>query len=144
MQRNKNKTESIKLASLMFMIGRLIRDEVHKKQRQMACSVLHFQTLRYVKEHNRPLMRDVAAYLLITPPAATLLIDALVKDKLLTRIIDHKDRRVVRLVITKRGSAILTRGMRDVTQKLASVFSVLNDKEKHGLVGLLEKVTGHQ
>ena len=127
----------------MFVIGRLIRDEGRIKQPQ-TCSVLHFQTLQYVKEHSRPFMRDVAGYLLITPPAATLLIDGLVKEKLLKRVVDRNDRRAVRIVITKKGDALLVHCMKSVTRKLEKVFSVLSEKERRDLIVTLEKVVKNQ
>jgi DNA-binding MarR family transcriptional regulator len=133
----------MELASLIFMIGRLMRDGARTKKPR-TCSVLHFQTLQYVKERRRPLMRDVAGYLLITPPAATLLIETLVKEKLLKRIIDRNDRRAVRVLITKKGNALLAHCMKGVTQKLVAVFSVLSEKERRELVVLLEKVVENQ
>ncbi len=141
MKRAGDRHEASRLAVLMFTIGRLTREGFHKKNRtKPACSLLHLQTLRYVKEKKRPLMRDVAEFLFITPPAATFLIDGLVKEGLLARIIDSEDRRTVRLRITAAGNELFTRASRDAMREIAEVFSVLGAKERSELVALLEKV----
>lgn len=142
----KHTRDGTKIVSLMFAIGRRIREDEHKKQKRRkgkqsaAFSMLHFQTLRYVKEKERPFMRDVAGYLCVTPPAATLLIDGLVKEKLLTRSLDPKDRRTVRVSLALQGKKFLARGIRAKTQKLRMAFTSLTEKERTAFVAILEKV----
>ena len=94
-----------------------------------------------MQEHERPLMHDVAGYLCVTPPAATLLIDGLVKDgRFLVRSFDKKDRRLYgwRSPV---GEAFLGRGIRNKMNKLKQLFAVLTPKERAALVALLEKVS---
>lgn len=142
MKRITNQKDAARLAANFFVIGRLMKEGFQRRNRvKPTCSLLHLQTLRYVKEERRPLMRDVAQFLFVTPPAATLLIDGLVKEGLLARIIDAKDRRAVRLRITKTGNALFVRASREAQTEIAEVFSVLDGKEQTMLVGLLEKVT---
>ena len=117
-----------------------MRDELHKKGHKFPFSFLHVQTLRYIKEKKQPFMRDVAKYLLITPPATTLLVDGLVKDGLLARIVDKHDRRAVRIRATKKGEALLARGARNAAQTFAKIFSPLSAKERDQFAALLAKV----
>lgn len=124
-----------RILSLIFAIGRRMRDDEHY-------SMLHFHTLRYIEREKRPSMHDVAHYLRVTPPAATLLVDGLVKDKLIKRALDTRDRRAVRLSLTSRGKLFLTRGIQKKVKKLKSVFSVLTQKEQAQLATILEKVAG--
>ena len=124
----------------MFVIGRRMRDEMKQAPAKTGCSWIHFEALRYVEDNGRPLMRDVAAHFSITPPAATLLIDGLVANKLLRRIIDAKDRRAVRIGLTPKGKLMLTRGIQDRMKKMKEVFSLLDAKEHAELVRILEKL----
>ena len=141
MKRITHSADTARLASQFFVIGRLMKEGFQKRSRiKPTCSLLHLQTLRYVKEEKRPLMRDVAKFLSVTPPAATLLIDGLVKEGLLARIIDRKDRRAVRLRITSAGNGVFARNSHEAQAQLAEIFSVLDDKERSTLVSLLEKV----
>ncbi len=127
-------SRNVKILSLLFCIGRRLRDE------RRAYSMLHFHTLRYVQEEGRPFMHDVACYLCVTPPAATLLIDGLIKDKLLARSFDKKDRRAVHVTLTARGKAFLTQGIRKKAVQLKKMFAVLTPKERATFVAILEKI----
>lgn len=127
-------SDNTKIFSLLFSIGRRMRDG---KQR---FSMLHFQTLRYIKEQGKPFMQDVARHLCVTPPAATLLIEGLVKDGLVSRSFDKKDRRVVHLALTKEGKAFLARGIRARMKKLTQLFAVLTRTERATFTAILEKI----
>ncbi len=129
--------ESAKIFSLLFAIGRKMRGDKGGKRKY---SILHFQTLRYIKEKDQPLIHDVAGYLCVTPPAATLLVEGLVKDKLVSRSFDKKDRRAVRLALTGRGKTFLAGAIRERTGKLKQFFSVLTSKERAALIAILEKI----
>ena len=127
----------------MFLIGRQMRDEVDKKEKG-SYSMLHFETLRYIEQHGKPSMRDVAGYFRVTPPAATLLIDGLVKNSYLTRTVDKKDRRGIRVALTAKGKQLLARGIKTRVEKIKSIFSILNAKESDELVRILEKISKQQ
>ena len=131
---------SSQLLSLMFVIGRRMRDEMKATDAKNGFSWLHFETLRYVREAGKPLMRDVAANFSITPPAATLLIDGLVTDKMLRRIVDPRDRRVVRVALTPKGRQVIERGIEQRAKKIKELFSVLNAKEHIELIRILKKI----
>lgn len=123
-----------KILSLMFAIGRRMR---HEREQY---SMLHFYTLRYIEGQGKPFMHDVAAHLCITPPAATLLIDGLVKDKMIIRSFDKKDRRAVRVALTERGKRFLAHGTRKKMRALNNIFSILTIKEQKQLIAILEKI----
>jgi len=103
-------------------------------------SWLHFEALRYVRDHGRPTMRDIAAHFSITPPAATLLVEGLVANRMLRRIVEAKDRRTVRVALTAKGKTYLDAGVRYRTKKIKEMFSVLNEKEYEELVRILQKI----
>lgn len=134
-------SDSENILSLMFAIGRRMRDEGQNGKHSFSSSMLHFQTLRYVQEQGRPFMHDVAGYLCVTPPAATLMIDGLVKDKLLSRSLYAKDRRAVRVTITKHGKTFLAQGIRKKANKLKKIFSVLTPRERAQFITILEKIS---
>jgi DNA-binding MarR family transcriptional regulator len=135
---------SSKLISLLFVIGRRMRDEMKRNNGQNASSWLHFETLRYVSENGKPLMRDVATYFSITPPAATLLIDGLVASKMLKRVVGPKDRRTVRVAITSRGKQVMEQGIRERMKKIKELFAVLTAREHEELVSILTKMAAYK
>ena len=118
-----------------------MREEMKDNPKINGYSWVHLETLRYVDEHGKPLMRDVASHFSITPPAVTLLVDGLVANKMLRRILDPKDRRAIRIALTPKGKQILTRGLNERVAKLKEMFSVLNAKEHVELTRILQKIT---
>lgn len=134
--------DNAKIFSLLFTIGRHMRDGKHDGKRGGAptFSMLHFHTLRYIEEQGRPLMQDVAHHLCVTPPAATLLVEGLVRDGLVVRVYDKKDRRAVRLGLAKKGKTLLSRGIRTRMEQLTRLFSVLTKSERAAFIAILKKI----
>lgn len=85
-------------------------------------------------------MCEVAGYLCVTPPAATLLIDSLVRERLLSRAVDPKDRRAVHLSLTERGKKLLTKGTRARLRTIEDMVVALTPREKEQFVATLEKM----
>ncbi len=127
------------IVSLLFGIGRKMRDGEGEAPRY---AMLHFHALRYIEGKGKPLMRELAAFLRVTPPAATLLVEGLVKDGLLARSLDVKDRRAVRIMLTQKGKTFLAQGIRKKMRTLKKLFSVLSPKEHDQLIALLRKIGG--
>lgn len=128
------------LVSLMVIIGRCLRDSKGKSKNVSPGSFLQFITVRYIDEAGKPLMSDVARYFNITPPAATLLVDGLVRQKLIVRIFDSHDRRAVRLAVTSPGRKLLDYGIKGMAGQLRKIFSVLSATEQKQLLGILRKM----
>ncbi len=128
------------LVSHMFIMGRLMRDRMHRKVRNGQCTLLEFETIKYVKDTGQPHMRDVAKTFHVTPPAATLMIDTLVKEKLLSRVLDPKDRRSVRVAITPKGKQLLERGVANKIREMKKLFGVLTPAERTHFVAAIKKI----
>ncbi len=134
------------LVSLVFAMGRVVRDKVQTKEDDGngSChSLLGFEVLRYVEEAGRPHMRDVARHFHVTPPSATLMVDGLVKGKMLRRILDPKDRRSVRLALTPRGKKAILQGMANKVKGLTEMFKVLTPSERLHFAAMLRKVVAN-
>lgn len=125
--------------SLIFSVSRMIKEK-YRNERQENISGVKLETLRYIKE-NKPLMKDIAEYLSVAPPPATSLINHLVEAKLVERIRDGNDRRIVRMNITSFGEKKFTQGMTMVADRMKKVLSPLNASEKENLIKILEKIS---
>jgi DNA-binding MarR family transcriptional regulator len=124
----------------MFIIGRRMREEMKQNEKIGGASWIHFEALRYIDEQSKPLMSDVAAHFSITRPAATLLVDGLVKNKMLRRIVDPRDRRAVRVALTPKGKQVLAQGIKQRVKKITELFSVLDTNEHAELIRILNKI----
>jgi DNA-binding MarR family transcriptional regulator len=128
------------LVSHMFIMGRLMRDRMHRNVSNQQCTLLEFEALKYIKDTGRPHMREIARTFHVTPPAATLMIDGLVKAKLLARVLDPKDRRSVRVAVTPKGKQLLERGITNKVREMKKVFGILTPAERTHFVGVLKKI----
>jgi DNA-binding MarR family transcriptional regulator len=125
--------------SLIFSVSRMIKEK-YRDERRENISGVKLETLRYIKEE-KPFMKDIAEYLSIAPPSATSLVNYLVEAKLVERIQDESDRRIVRMNITSLGEKIFKQGMEMVAERMKKVLASLNASEKENLIKILEKIS---
>lgn len=133
MQQNTNILESI------FTLSRLMKEGMRYNTNIMHLSLLQIQALVFLKHSNNAQMSDVANYFKIELPSATSLINKLVKDGLVKRATDEKDKRLVRIALTEKGTELLSNAMKERNKKMSDILSSLTDDEKVSFLKLLEK-----
>jgi DNA-binding MarR family transcriptional regulator len=126
------------IVDLMSTIRNLTHERIADKKVNKV-SFLQLITLRYIKEE-KPLMKDIADFLTITPPSATSFVETLCQAGLAARLEDPADRRAVRIAITKKGEEILTAGLEVMTRKMRKVLEKLSQSEQESLVKILQKI----
>jgi DNA-binding MarR family transcriptional regulator len=94
--------------------------------------------IRYMQTPVTP--TDVANWLDRNPNGISMLIDRMVKDGLVSRIRDLRDRRSVRLEITEKGNEILDHATFIGWQLIEKILSAVQEEELSLLTDLLEKV----
>ena len=127
-----------RLIPLIFAVRKMTNDQIAQEGRR-AGSFLQAVTLKYIKAY-KPLMKEVADFLAITPPSATSLVDTLVNAGLVTRSRPDTDRRVVRLEITEAGEVCLSGMMGALETRLRKSLEVLTEEERWQLEGILSKI----
>ncbi|MFA6322073.1 MAG: MarR family winged helix-turn-helix transcriptional regulator [Candidatus Buchananbacteria bacterium] len=132
-----DKIHNDELISLFFSTGRLIHDRFKEERGQLNISVLQRETLKFIKENKNPLMKEVADYLCITRPSATVLIDNLAKMKLIRRLPDSHDRRQTRLEATEKVERIICQGK----DKFLNLLSSLDEADQRNLIKILKKLS---
>ena len=137
--KNNNKTIE-QIISLFFTTSRLIYKQSKGKDRPDFFSFLQLETLGYVKDNKKPLMKEVAGFLSITPPSATPLINRLVRLGMLERCFDKNDRRAIRLSITPKGQKMLKKEIEKISIQMQKTLVRLNHKEQKNLAEILQKV----
>lgn len=128
-----------KIISLIFITRRVLHEQL-KNQTGKNFSFLQIATLRQIRE-KKPLMKELSDFLAITPPSATSLVNILVKAKLIKRIADADDRRIVRIEITKNGEIQLKKCQERMTKNMQERLEKLTDKEQKDLIKILTKIT---
>lgn len=140
-----NQTRGVnQLVELLFKTGQLIREHTKPSEKLSLASFAQLHIMQFVAmaDNKKPInMSAIANHLNITPPSATSLVNNLVKNKDLKRISDTKDRRIVRLELTRRGLKALARGRAQLIKRMEVVFSVLNQKEQNQMISILQKIS---
>ena len=86
-------------------------------------------------------MSDLSNEFEISMPAATVLVDRLVRLRYITRMRDDKDRRIVRLELTEKGRDIITIGVMERKSAMRKVFEVLTIDERKSYLNILTKLS---
>ena len=86
-------------------------------------------------------MKDVADFLGVSPPSATSLVNTLAKSELIYREADETDRRIVRIVISKKGKKFLEAHKKKMAEKMRANISRLSTEEQQQLKKILEKIS---
>ena len=127
------------IISLIVSTKRMLHEqkEPHKGKN---CSFLHLISLGYIQQ-SKPLMKEVAGFLGITPPSATSLMNNLAKSELIYREADKDDRRIVRIIISKKGEKFLEAHKSVMAEKMRTNLSRLSVEEQKQLEKILEKIS---
>ena len=127
-------------ASLFFAVRRVVRTTLAKGKKYDPTTWLHVETMKFIADHDKPKMKDLADYLSITAPSATSLVSGLVKSALVTCDTDRRDRRTSRLALTQKGKAELKATITRGTKLLGELFAVLSAEQLATFSETLKKI----
>ncbi|MGK2849209.1 MAG: MarR family winged helix-turn-helix transcriptional regulator [Minisyncoccota bacterium] len=141
MEQQQNNAE--KILSLLFAIGRTVRQEssAYDITTHQRLSFVQLETLKFIHEHQKSLMKDVAEYLAIAPPSLTPLIDSLVMRHLLERSVSVADRRATCLMLTEDGRETLQTFLKKKMEKMEKIFQKLSGEEQEIFIKILQKLS---
>ena len=127
------------LIETIFGLSRLMKDDMSFTTGLIHLSILQIQTLVFLKQSSKKKtsMSDIAEFLHIELPSATSLVNKLCEQKLVDRLADANDRRLVIIVLTKEGKTRLEQAMIQRRKKLEKMLSYLSGKEKLQLLSII-------
>ena len=120
--------------------SRLMREKRASSSELAQLTGQQVHALIFVRNNPNTQMRSIAESLRIELPSATSLIAKLVALDFVERQPDSNDRRLVRVVLTKKGEATFDRIMKEKIAFFEKMLSYLTDNEQETLVDLLEKL----
>lgn len=128
------------LIEVIFTISRLMKDQMASHSEFATLSFLQVQVLVCLNKNKSIQMSDIAERFNIELPSATSLIQNLVKEELVERKPDTKDRRIVKVILTGKGKKLLKTAMKKREKKVANNLSLLSENEKKQLLQILKKM----
>lgn len=126
-------------AIMPFMVREFARREDNDLTRgKISCAQM--VALDHVARRQAVKMTDLAHVMGIKTSSASALVDRLVKQKMLTRIRDKADRRVVWIGPTARGRKVVTQIKAQKRRSIKAVFVHLSEKERDQYLSILNKI----
>ena len=125
-----------------LMVREFAKREDHELMRG-TISCPQMVTLDLVSRKKRVTMTEVARILSIKTSSASVLVDRLIRQKMLQRKHDDKDRRVVWISATPKGRKVVSQIIRQKRQSIQAVFGPLTEKERRQYLSVLLKVKSH-
>jgi len=101
-------------------------------------TMLQCQALECVKKKAGMHMGDIASHFATTMPTATALVNKLITAKLVSRENDTKDRRIIKITLTKAGEKLLREVNKQRANKMKKLLSYLPQRDKTELLRILE------
>jgi DNA-binding MarR family transcriptional regulator len=140
------KSSRTRLLPLFFEMGRMLKSEISRGGAALP-SYLHLETLRFIQMREKQglssTMSDVSEYLKVARPSATALIQGLVRDDILVRQPDPHDRRVVRLILSRKGSLVLSDALEQRDRAFKQITASLSEHDCAELLRILTSITKH-
>ena len=129
-----------KLLSAIFNVGRLIREKICQSNCLADFTQTEIEVLKFLQGKKKTAMKPVADYLHIKPSSATPVIDSLVKKGSIKRVFNKKDRRIIYVELTSKGSKTLQKKYKNIHKTIKAVFGKLNNKDKETLINIFKKI----
>lgn len=121
----------------MFKLVRDFKGSMTDSFKHSHLTMLQCEALSCIKKHKQAHMGDIASHFATTMPTATALIDKLIGTKYVTRENDAKDRRIVRIALTKSGEKLLSEATKQKAGKMNKLLSYLDGQDKLELLRIL-------
>ncbi|UCH12697.1 MAG: MarR family transcriptional regulator [Candidatus Omnitrophota bacterium] len=121
------------------MMGEFTKGQKNELTRGII-SLPQMTILQYLYRKDTCIMSDIANLISVSMSAATGLTDRMIKNKLLKRSRSIKDRRVVKMTITRRGRKVARSVMLQQYKMIKKMFGKISKEERRKYLGILKKV----
>ncbi len=124
----------------MSRVIRIMKHNISFQSRRLHITMLQIEALWCIKKKEHAHMGDIAENFSITMPTASSLVDKLITTRLAKRASDKKDRRIVRISLTREGERLLKEVSKQRKNKINKLLSYLSDVDKKELLRILKKI----
>ena len=131
---------SRELVEMMPLVFREIAKREDNELTRGKISFPQMVALDLVSRKPQVTMTYLAGVLSIKTSSATVLVDRLIRQRMLIRKRDEKDRRLVWVMITARGKKVVRQIMEQKRKSMRSMLAVLTDKEREQYLAAVKKI----
>jgi DNA-binding MarR family transcriptional regulator len=99
-----------------------------------------FLILNFLDKEGESNMTHLAQFLNVSTPAATGIVDRLVKYGYIARVFDPEDRRIIKIRLTPKGSSLVNKINQQKRQSTIDIFSRISEKERNDYLKILMRI----
>ena len=140
MRRNANFNYEAEISKTAGAIHRELTNKLNKLFSKGNLTMSHIIVLELLYEKKHSTMTGLAKLLNLTMSATTAIIDKMVEIRLVNRNRSEKDRRIVEVSLTKKGTTTTAKLLDSRLEMVKEMFFVLTKSEKQQYLKLLRKV----
>lgn len=133
---------NLKTLIVLSRTSQMVRKKEQRTIKEGGLTVSQFAVLEMLYHKGDLKICEILEKALATGGNMTVVIDNLVKDDLVRRCVDPKDRRVNLISITEKGKQLIGDIFPKHVENINDIFSVLTTDEKNNLISLLKKLSG--
>ncbi|MGB4520695.1 MAG: MarR family transcriptional regulator [Candidatus Omnitrophota bacterium] len=85
-------------------------------------------------------MKDLALFMNVSTAAVTGIVERLVRDNYVSRSYDPKDRRIIRVNLTNKGSELFKKINRERRQIIVKIFSKISEADRQNYLRILLEI----
>lgn len=125
------------------MLPAIIRETTRRQMSvfmKSSLTISQMVILDYLMENEICKMSDLAKVLNLTMSAVTAIVDKMIRTDLLKRERSNEDRRVVRIMLLKKGRELAVQVKKARSNSVKEMFSTLTDAEKREYLRILHKI----
>jgi DNA-binding MarR family transcriptional regulator len=104
-------------------------------------SIQELNILNIIGESEPCIMSDIAKRAVLSLSSVTVIVDKLVKSKLVQRVRSEEDRRIVRGSLTPEGKQIYQVQIQHMQSVLSKMLNVLTTQEQKDFLSIFQKIT---
>jgi len=110
--------------------------ELHKNE----ITLPQFFILEFLGREGESKMTELAHFMNVSTAAMTGIVDRLVRDKYAERIYDAGDRRIIKVRLTREGSAITRKMCERKRQMIIGIFGKISETEREQYLKILKQI----
>lgn len=132
-----------RLGELMPIIARESMKHSASEFYKVKITMPQLHMLGFLKRYGESRMTDIAKYMTVTTAAITGIVDRLVRDGYVARSHNPKDRRIVKVNLTPKGSGLVEKIDKQRRKIIMNVFSKITQKEREDYLKILLHIKEH-
>ena len=140
MASQKTSEEAERVNILMGQIMRRLFSGTGKKLNMPEVTTQQLRLLRILSHYDNSTMKNLAKLADVTTPTVTGLVDRMVSNGLVERVDDPKDRRIVRVKLTRKAKNLRDRWRKLRGEKIDRVLFHMNEKARKRFVRAFETI----